>query len=37
MMLLAGFDGGQTSIRCRLSQWDDGRWLLRDINWQPVL
>lgn len=29
MMLLAGFDGGQTSIRCRLSQWDDGRWLLR--------
>ena len=28
MMLLAGFDGGQTSTRCRLSQWDDHRWQL---------
>ena len=29
MMLLAGFDGGQTSTRCRLSQWAAGRWQLR--------
>ena len=28
-MLLAGFDGGQTSTRCRLSLWNDGRWHLR--------
>ena len=28
-MLLAGFDGGQTSTRCRLSLWGDGRWDLR--------
>ena len=25
-MLLAGFDGGQTSTRCRLSTWHDGVW-----------
>ena len=25
-MLLAGFDAGQTSTRCRIGRWQDGRW-----------
>ena len=35
MMLLAGFDGGQTSTRCRLSQWVAGRWQLRGEGLGP--
>ena len=27
-MLLAGFDAGQTTTRCRISQWDGTRWII---------